>query len=622
MAGCLYDMQNNRKEPKLSDYSLIGNSRTAALIYKTGAIEWCCMPEFDSPGLFAALLDRERGGHFSITPLADFKSSQRYLPDTNVVETTFKSDEGEVQLTDAFIAMTEEEKEQNITPEHEILRIIEGVSGKVPVKLQYVPRTYYGKNTPQLEDRKKLGIHFSWKGHIYTLLSTLEKHKIKIDENYNGKAEVEFIVEEGDRIIFSLSYSSQSPAVIPELASTGMERMEKTIQFWKNWIASCQYTGMYQEQVRRSALVLKLLAHAPSGAIIAAPTTSLPEDHGGERNWDYRYCWLRDASFTVRALMALGFEEETRAYMNWIIHATRLTRPELQVVYTVYGNASLKEKTLDWLNGYKNSKPVRVGNDADKQFQLDLYGEVLDAVYAYSPLVEKFDRSTKKFILELGEAICKLWDQPDNGIWEVRSESVHHTHSKVMACVGLNCLIELIEKYDWKKAPLDKYRQIASQIRSEIEEFGYNENLKSYTRELKGASLDGSLLTLSLVGYCNANSPRMVATCESIYKNLSKNDLIYRYKNIDDGLPGEEGSFGICNFWLAENLAKSGELDKAKNYFEAMLKHAGPTGLWSEEIDTETHELLGNYPQGFTHIGLINAALAINEACQEEDEKI
>jgi GH15 family glucan-1,4-alpha-glucosidase len=360
------------------------------------------------------------------------------------------------------------------------------------------------------------------------------------------------------------------------------------------------------------------LAHAPSGAIIAAPTTSLPEQVGGVRNWDYRYCWLRDASFTVRVLLALGFEEEAHAYMSWILHATQLTRPKLQVVYSVYGHASLKEKSLDWLKGYRDSQPVRAGNGAATQFQLDLYGEVLDAFYAYSPLVEQFDRSTKKFILGLGKAICELWDQRDNGIWEVRSQLIHHTHSKVMAWVGLNRLIRLARKYHWKEAPLEKYHQVSSYITTEVERFGYNDELKSYTRELKGNTLDASLLTLSLTGYCEPNAPRMVSTCELIYGRLSKNDLIYRYRNVDDGLRGHEGSFGVCNFWLAENLAKSGKLQKAIELFEAMLKHASPTGLLSEEIDPDTHELLGNYPQGFTHIGLINAALSINEVYQKK----
>jgi GH15 family glucan-1,4-alpha-glucosidase len=250
------------------------------------------------------------------------------------------------------------------------------------------------------------------------LLTTLEPDQIKVDHG-TGKAMAEFDVRQGERIIFSFSYSNQSPAVLPELKETAWTRMQQTIHYWRDWIGKIKYTGVYEDQVRRSALALKLLAHAPSGSIIAAPTTSLPEIPGGERNWDYRYCWLRDASFTTRVLVKLGFEDEAHAYMNWILHATQLTRPKLQVVYSVYGHSNLKEETIDWLSGYKDSRPVRTGNKADGQFQLDIYGEVLDAVYSYAPLVKKFDRDSKKFIIGLGEAICELWNKPDNGIWEV-----------------------------------------------------------------------------------------------------------------------------------------------------------------------------------------------------------
>lgn len=598
---------------KLSHYALMGNSRAAALVSNTGSIDWCCLPEFDSPSLFAALLDSGKGGYFAIHPLGRYRPAQRYLPDTNVVETLFDTAEGQARLLDAFTAMTEQEKTLALFPDHEILRIVEGISGSVSFRLEYAPRPYYGRHVPQLQDHQKLGIHFCWKENIYTLHSSLEPKQLILDNATHNMATAEFVVKPGERILFSLSYSSQSPAVLPELKITGWQRMQQTISFWRNWISKCRYTGLYLEQVKRSALTLKLLAHAPTGAIIAAPTTSLPEKPGGTRNWDYRYCWLRDASFTTRVLVKLGFEAEAHAYMNWILHATQLTRPKLQVVYSVFGHASLPEKTLDWLEGYRGSRPVRIGNGADGQFQLDVYGEVLDAVYTYAPLVKDFDRSSRKFILGLGQIICKQWTQPDNGIWEIRAARLHHTHSLAMAWVGLDRLIWLSQQYKWKEAPLEMFQATASAIRQTIEQLGYNQQWRAYTRELNGKTLDASLLTLSLAGYCDPASPRMKATTRAIYEHLSEKDLLYRYKSIDDGLQGDEGSFGICNFWLAENLARSGELEKGVRVFETMLQHASPAGLLSEEIDTQTHELLGNYPQGFTHIGLINAALAINE---------
>ncbi|WP_114779175.1 glycoside hydrolase family 15 protein [Botryobacter ruber] len=597
----------------ISDYALIGNSRAAALVGRNGAIAWCCMPEFHSPGIFSALLDQERGGYFAVAPERSYQSVQKYLPDTNVVETIFTTSEGECRLLDAFTAMTEKEKTRVLLPEQELLRVVEGISGNVKIRMEYMPRIFYGKDIPHLKDHKRLGICFFWKENIFTLRSTLEPEQLTLAAGEAGRATAEFFVKPGEQVLFSLSFSSQSPAVLPELHTTGWNRMQQTIRFWKNWIGQCRYAGLYREEVKRSALTLKLLAHAPSGAIIAAPTTSLPEEPGGERNWDYRYCWLRDASFTTRVLVKLGFEEEAHAYMNWILHATQLTRPKLQVVYSVYGHASLKEETLHWLTGYCNSTPVRIGNGADGQFQLDVYGEVLDAVYTYAPLVKDFDRDTRKFILGLGEVICKQWDQPDNGIWEVRSSTVHHTHSKVMAWVGLDRLIKLSEKYKWKRAPLEKYRNVASCIREQVEQFGYNSELQAYTREFNGETLDSSLLVLSLVGFCHPTSPRMISTSQLISERLAKNNLLYRYLHTNDGLTGTEGSFGICNFWLVENLAKSGQLDKATQIFETMLQHASPAGLLSEEIDPESHELLGNYPQGFTHIGLINAALTLNE---------
>ncbi|MBJ6118190.1 glycoside hydrolase family 15 protein [Pontibacter sp. BT310] len=602
---------------RLSDYALIGNARAAALVSNNGVIDWCCLPEFDSPSIFAAILDREKGGYFSISPVGNYSSEQRYLPDTNVVETIFETQEGKARLLDAFTAQTEEAKKQNLFPDHELLRIVEGISGTVEFRLEYAPKTYYGKNTPKLDDRQKLGIHFIWKENSYTLLSTLLPGQLTVNKSNTGCATANFKVNQGEQVIFSFSYSAQSPAIVPELKTTAPERMKQTIDFWKNWIGQCTYAGLYKEQVRRSALVLKLLTYAPSGAIVAAPTTSLPEKPGGERNWDYRYCWLRDASFTIRALLKLGFEEEANAYMNWILHATQLTRPKLQVVYNVFGHASLPEQKLDWLKGYADSAPVRIGNGADKQFQLDVYGEVLDAVFAYSPLLKEIDHNTKKFVVGMGNIICDNWEKPDNGIWEIRSSIIHHTHSKVLAWVGLDRLIKLTENYGWHDAPLDKFIKTAARIREEIEQHGYNEELNSYTHELKGSTVDASLLTLSLTGYCDPASPRMVATTKLIQERLSENNLLYRYLNRDDGLSGKEGSFGICNYWLIENLARSGQIEKAMTLFETIADCASPTGLLSEEIDTETYELLGNYPQGFTHIGLINAAFAIHEVYQK-----
>jgi GH15 family glucan-1,4-alpha-glucosidase len=600
--------------PKIGDYALIGNCRSAALVNKYGSIDWCCLPEFHSPAVFAALLDREKGGCLSIAPTGNFHSFQRYISDTNVVETVFQTNGGEVKLTDAFVATTEEEKKRSLFPDHEILRMVQCTSGTMQLGMEFSPTLFYGKRRAELEDNKKLGIKFSWKENSFVLLTTLPIEQIHVGQS---KASAQFILRERESALFSFSCSRQSPAVLPELQITGWERMQQTIDYWKSWISQCHYKGIYRDLVRRSALALKLLSHAPSGAIIAAPTTSLPEDPGGKRNWDYRYCWLRDASFTVRALINLGFKEEAHAYMNWILHATQLTQPKLQVLYSVYGQARLKEQEIHWMEGYENSKPVRIGNGAYSQLQLDVYGEVLDAFFSYSKLVKEFDRSSRKFILGLAEVICKQWSHPDNGIWEVRSSPAHHTHSKVMAWVGLDRVLKLCRKYKWSNIPIEKYEGIKKEIGQQIEQFGYNTELNSYTREFNGNSLDASSLVFSLVGYCSAHSPKMLSTIQRISQQLSENKLLFRYRSAD-GVSGSEGAFGICNFWLSENLAKAGDLKGAMAVFETLQKGASPSGLFSEEIDPGSYKLRGNYPQGFTHIGLINAALSINKALLKE----
>ena len=604
------------KQRKISDYALIGNCRAAALVSKSGSIDWCCLPDFDSPSVFAALLDSDDGGHFIISPADPFTSDQKYLQDTNVVQARFITTSGEAELSDMFTAMTEHEKRAALFPDHEILRIVEGLRGTVKMQLEYVPQPLYGKNHPQLKDRGKFGIHLHWRENNLCLLSTLDPEKIKVSDG--KKAVAEFNLNAGERVIFSLSYSNQSPSTLPELAETGFGRFASTVSFWRAWIGKCEYDGVYAAEVRRSALALKLLTHAASGAIIAAPTTSLPEWIGGRRNWDYRYCWLRDASFTTRVLIKLGFDEEVHAYMHWILHATRLTRPRLQTVYSVYGRSKLGENILEHLSGYRGSRPVRTGNKADEQLQLDVYGEVLDAIHTYSKLVSKFDRDSTKFIIGLGNVICRSWKETDNGIWEIRSRRIHHTHSKVMCWVGLDRLISLCRKYQWTDAPLEKFAATARLIYDHVTQSGYSDELQAYTRELGGSDVDASALTFSLVGFEKYSSPRMVSTVNQISRHLKKNDLLYRYLGIDDGADGNEGSFGICNFWLAENLARIGRPEEAITVFEKMLKAASPTGLLSEELDPESGELLGNYPQGFTHIGLINAALTIDEELKKK----
>lgn len=605
----------------IEDYALIGNCRSAALVGKNGSIDWCCLPRFDSPAIFSAILDSKTGGHFFIRPKLPFKASQKYIPDTNVIETIFENHDSVIKIIDAFIAFDEKDMNNQLFPDHEIIRIVEGIKGKTEMNMEFIPKPYYGKYFAQLTNNKKLGINFNWKGHSFTLTSTLSEQQLELSDD-KTKATASFNIEEGQKIIFSLSNSECAPSVIPELEKTGEERLKKTIKYWQDWLHSCKYDGVYAGEVRRSILTLKLLTYAPSGAIIAAPTTSLPEKAGGERNWDYRYCWLRDASFSTRVLIKMGFIDEVHAYMNWILHATQLTRPQVQVVYSIFGIANLKEKELSWLSGFKNSSPVRIGNKADQQFQLDVYGEVLDAIYLYSDLIDEFDNDSSKFIVGLGNVICKKWKEPDNGIWEVRSEPKHYTHSKVMAWVGLDKIIKMKDKIKLKKKDERKFIQTTDEIKNEIESKGYNHEIQSYTCEFNGRALDSSLLTISLADYKSSSDNQMLSTVKRIHEELAENDLLYRYKDVEDGMKSGEGAFTICNFWLAENYAKSGRIEEARKVFEAVIRHKNSTCLFSEEINPFNGKYLGNYPQGFTHLGLINAAVTIDEEINKQKPNI
>jgi GH15 family glucan-1,4-alpha-glucosidase len=421
------------------------------------------------------------------------------------------------------------------------------------------------------------------------------------------------IVKRGDSNYVSLVYNEEGPAVLPSLGDAARKRIETTVRWWQAWAQTAKYDGPYRDIVVRSALALKLMAYAPSGALIAAPTTSLPEKLGGVRNWDYRYCWLRDASFIFRALFSLGYEDEAEAFVSWVLHATRLTWPELHVVYDVFGESKIPERELSHLEGYAGSSPVRVGNDAHGQLQLDVYGEVLDAAAQFAQRGGRFDSETVRFLEGLGHTICNQWRRPDEGIWEGRSGRFHHTHSKVLCWAGLDRLIEM-QKKGQIEIPVQKFRAEREAIRSEIESLGYNSELRSYTQTFDGEDPDASLFTLPFYGFIDAKDPRMRSTCAYLHEQLGRGALIFRYLTTSgDGLPSGEGAFGVCSFWAVECLARSGDVDGAKHAFEELLNYANDLGLLSEEIDPDSGLLLGNFPQAFTHVGLINAAFSLQE---------
>jgi GH15 family glucan-1,4-alpha-glucosidase len=599
----------NASYPPIDDYAIIGDCRSAGLISSDGSLEWLCLPRFDSPSVFAAVLDAENGGRFLVRPVGEFRTERRYLANTNVLETVFRTPTGACVLRDLMSVSSEEEKRAYLTPEHEVLRQLEGLEGEVEVEILYDPRPDYGRLRPLLDERGALGLRCEIGGTSLALRS-----EVRLELTDGGRcARGATRIRSGERKYLSLTYSMEAPAVVPLLGEAARGRIERTVRWWQEWANRCTYEGPHRDAVVRSALTLKLMTYAPSGALVAAPTTSLPEWLGGVRNWDYRYCWLRDASFTLRALFALGYREEAEAYIGWLLHATRLTWPELHVLYDVFGEARVPERELPHLEGYAGSRPVRIGNDAHGQLQLDVYGEVINGAARFLDRGGRFDRDTIRMLDGLGRTVCRRWREPDEGIWEGRSGRFHNTHSKVLCWVALDRLIKMHEA-GYLEVSADLFRKEREEIRKEIEARGYNERIGSYTRTFDGDEMDASLLTLPLYGYIEGKHPRMRSTCARIHEKLARGGLVYRYETgTDDGLPPGEGAFGICSFWAVECVARGGNVEAATRTFEHLLAYANDVGLFAEEIDFETGAALGNFPQAFTHIGLINAVLTLAE---------
>lgn len=604
-------MNSESNSPKIGDYGIIGNCRSVALISRTGSIDWLCWPRFDSPSLFGALLDRNIGGRFAIRPTGQYTSTRRYVGDTNVLETTFQTETGIVRLLDLMPVDSEENKRHTLWAAHQILRIIECVEGEVEIEVLCVPRPDYGRKQPRLRYRGALGFYFEDRGNAFILRSEIQL-MLSVDH-----AEVvgRCVLQAGERRRISAVYSAGEPAFIPPLGEFAEHRLQATLRWWEAWAARFTYDGPYREAVMRSALCLKLMSYAPSGAMIAAPTTSLPEKIGGVRNWDYRYCWLRDASLTLQSLFDLGYRQEAEAFMSWLLHASQMSQPELHILYDVHGETHLPEQELDHLDGFAGSRPVRIGNDARKQLQLDIYGEVLDAVYEFVCRGGRLDRATARMLKGFGKTVCQRWQEPDEGIWEIRGERLHHTYSKAMCWVALDRLIKLHEQ-GHLRIPLELFTHTRAAIRAMIERHGYNESLQSYVSVFDGDDVDASLLLLARYGYADPGAMRIRQTCALIHQRLGRDGLLYRYLAENDGLPPGEGAFGICSFWAVDCKALQGDVAGASELFEHILSYANDLGLLAEEVDPETGTLLGNFPQAFTHVGLIDAALSIARANQ------
>jgi GH15 family glucan-1,4-alpha-glucosidase len=592
----------------IQDYGIIGDLRTVALVGKDGSIDLMCFPEFDSPSIFAALLDYKRGGRFAITPLlGDAQRKQLYLPDSNILLSRFLSSEGVAEISD-FMSITP------LGHAHDLVRRAKTVRGEVRFRMICEPRFDYGRATHRVE-KKRDELLFISRGNDKTALRLRSTVPLRVE---NGAAHAEFTLRADQNAAFVLeNAASESPSVAEDYVS---ESFKETMNFWRDWVRHSRYRGRWREIVNRSALTLKLLTSAKYGSIVAAPTFGLPEQIGGVRNWDYRYTWIRDASFTLYALMRLGYDMEATAFMQWLeARCAELTPGEpLQIMYGIDGRHDLAETELRHFEGYKQSRPVRIGNGAAKQLQLDIYGELMDSVYIYNKMAEPISYDFWQHLVQLIDWVCDHWQEPDEGIWEVRGGAREFLYSRVMCWVAIDRGLRLAEKRSFP-APVEKWRQVRDQIYRDVYKNFWDRELRSFVQYRGAKTVDASSLLMPLVKFIAPNDPRWCSTLKVINQQLVEDSLVYRYnvlKGADTGFPGREGTFSMCSFWNVECLARAGDLKLARFYFEKALGYSNHLGLFSEELGLNGDQL-GNFPQAFTHLGLISAAFDLNRRLEE-----
>ena len=590
----------------IRDYALIGDGRTTALVATDGSIDWLCLPNVDSPAVFARVLDARRGGSFQLEPADPYEVERRYQQDSNVLETTFTTAQGSIRVTDSM-TLTDDRR---LSPFRELTRKVEGLSGRVPVRWAFEPRFEYGERSPQLS--RRAGRWFAECGRNAIALSAWDAGEPEANGTTIG-AELE--LEQGQTALIALAAAHEQPVVLPGRADTE-GRLERTERFWPEWAGRVEYDGPWRDAVVRSALMLKLLVFAPSGAIVAAPTASLPEWIGGSRNWDYRFTWLRDASWTLDALIRLGLDDEAHAFFWWFMHASRLTQPRLQILYKVDGSTHTKEHDLDNLEGYHGSSPVRVGNGAVDQVQLDVYGSVLESIWLYVQEVGHLDGETGRDVAKIADYVTEHWSDRDSGIWEVRSEETHFIQSKALCCIALERACALAERGVIPDRS-ERWRAASEEIRNFVDADGWDEERQSYVRAPDLHELDASLLTLAILAYDSPGRERLKSTVAAIERELRTGPYVYRYRG-KDGVGGDEGAFLTCSFWLADTFARQGRLDEARSLMDELIGLANDVGLYSEEIDPSNGDFLGNFPQGLTHLALVNAAISIADAEQDQ----
>jgi GH15 family glucan-1,4-alpha-glucosidase len=588
---------------RIEDHAAIGDGRSVALVARDGTVDWLCWPVFDSPAVFAALLDHERGGFWRISTPDSVRIRRRYRPDSNVLETCFDCGEGELVLTDAMIIADDDALASN----HELLRKVTCTRGRVRVEMVFAPRPRFGDVHRPLHKAGALGVRCADGARLYALHG-----ERTIELQHDDTAVSSFVLDAGESATFSLTYD-EDVATLPLLGAHADARLAATERWWQRWLGQLTYDGVYRDEVARSILAIKLLAYAPSGAVVAAATTSLPERVGGTSNWDYRFCWLRDASFTARAFYELGFHDDGLAFCSWVLHTTRLTRPELRILYDVYGRLPANEQELHALSGYRGSRPVRVNNAAADQLQLDCYGEVIDAA-TWLHGKHGLDRETQGLLTDLGKFVLANWHKPDRGIWEYRGEPKHRTHSRVLCWVALDRLLQLRERGLVPRLDADVLAKTRAAIQADVIASGWNPNVQSYTEVFGSSDVDASSLLLPWYGFEEATSPRMVATYERIVERLRAGKGLY-WRNEQEVRKGE-GAFGICSAWVVDYLARAGRLREARAEFEAFVACANDVGLLAEEVDIASGEALGNFPQAYTHIGVVSGALVLSQSVE------
>jgi pentatricopeptide repeat protein len=598
--------------PAISAYGYIGDCHSCALVSGSGSIDWACMPRFDSGSCFGRILDWRKGGFCQISPMEPYKSSRRYIDNTLVLKTVFENKEGKVQLIDCF-TMREGGKHD---PHRQILRVVEGLEGRMILKFDCAPRFEYGAVKPWIR---------KYKGEQYIALGGSDGLLISGDfclgMKHRHHLEGTCSVGKDERAYLSILYRrpemlDEGIVEIPSISELA-RRLDETIDWWRSWTSKNSFSGSYTEPAMRSAIILKGLSNAPTGSIAAAATTSLPESPGSSRNWDYRFTWIRDSCFAVRSLAEIGFVKEADGFRSFVERSAAGSAEELQILFGLGGERRLKEQELTELEGYRSAQPVRIGNAAEKQMQLDVYGELLDLSWLWYSRGHAPDADYWEFLTGMVDTAAANWNKPDRGIWEMRGSPRHFVHSKVMCWAALNYGIMLAQKLE-REAPVERWKEAREDLRRGIEKEGYDQDRGVFVQAFDNKAMDAALLLIPTVGFIEYTDERMVRTANEVQKELAVNGLLRRYPEGNDAMDGKEGAFLACSFWLVNCLARQGRLDEAHNVFKRAVRTGNDLGIFSEEYDIKREEMLGNYPQGLTHLSLITAIIALTEMEQKQ----